>query len=425
MNAVLPAKAPSPWRSSAFVLFWTGRSVSLTGSAVTSVALPLLAAVTLDAGPIGLGLLEACVWLPFLGLPLIAGVHLDRRRRRPVLLLCDVVRLILLTLAGVLGLSGTLSLPTLAILAFLAQSATVFSQIGEQVYLPSLVDGEQLLAANSAMGASRSAATLAGPGIAGLIVQVFGPPLALLVDAVSYLISLLTLGAIRQAEPSPEKAGNLQIITEIVEGLAFVWRTRQIRASALFGLLFNGFWQLMTVPFLLYALTDVRIAAGWWSLVWGCAGAGALFGSLLAPRLARRFGYGRTIVVASAGYLPLLIIPLTGHSSAVTIAGWATVLAVSGVTGGMVNVLILTVRTILTPNDLLGRVSASVRLIMYGGLPLGALTGGTLAHTFGHRSALWVGVIGVAGSAVTLLPFRNSPELNRPGFGGDGMSRVE
>ncbi|CAM4082894.1 MFS transporter [Kibdelosporangium persicum] len=126
--------------------------------------------------------------------------------------------------------------------------------------------------------------------------------------------------------------------------------------------------------------------------------------------MARRFGYGRTIVVGSAGYLPLLVIPLTDHSSTLTFAGWAAALVVAGLTGGMVNVLVVTVRTQLTPSHLLGRVGASVRLIMYGGLPVGALTGGALAHTLGHRSALWLGVIGVVVSAVSLLPLRNSSD---------------
>src|SRR2546430_14151582 len=155
------------WRDRDFVLFWSGQAVSLTGSSPTRVAMPLLAVLPRHTGAIGLGVVEASVWLPFLGLPLLAGVYVDRHRKRPILLTSNALRSVLLGLVPVLAATGGLSLPVLCAIALVAGCCEVFFQVAELAFVPALAGRDRLLAANSSIEAARSGAELVGPGVAG------------------------------------------------------------------------------------------------------------------------------------------------------------------------------------------------------------------------------------------------------------------
>jgi hypothetical protein len=249
-----------------FVLFWGGQAVSLTGAAVSEVALPLLAVLTLHADPVELGVLEAAVYLPFLGLPLVAGVYVDRHRKRPILLASNAVRFVLVGAVPVLAWTHLLSLPVLCAVALIAGGCGVFFQIAEIAFVPVLVGRDRLLSANSSLQAAQSGAELAGPGLAGLLVQSLGAPAAIAVDAATYAWSAVTLAAIRRPEPgqSSTQAGvRWGAGRELVDGLGFLWRRVPLRAAALQGMAFNFTWQAFQVPFLLYAVRDRRVGTGW------------------------------------------------------------------------------------------------------------------------------------------------------------------
>jgi MFS family permease len=396
------------WSDRDFRLFWGGQAVSLTGSVLTRVATPLLAVLTLHASPVGLGVLEAAVWLPFLGLPLLAGAYVDRHRKRPILLGANAVRVVLVGSVPVLAWTGWLTLPILCGIALASGVCEVFFQIAELAFVPGLVGRDRLLAANSSVEAARAGAELGGTGLAGVIVQALGAPVAMAIDAGSYVVSTLSLAAIRRPEPplGPPAPGR-RVWQDIGEGLRYVWRSVPIRTIALQAFAFNGLWQAFNVPFVLYAIRERQIGTGWWGLVLAVSGGAALLGSLLAPKVAGRFGYGRAILVT--GFVmatPMLLVPAVRGPVWVIVAVWAGALGLSGLANGVFNVLIVTLRARLTPDDLLGRVGASARLVVFAGMPIGGFGGGLLAAHLGNLTSLWLtSAIGVL-SGLILIPVR-------------------
>jgi MFS family permease len=409
------------WGDRDFVLLWGGQAVSLTGAAVSEVALPLLAVLTLHASPVGLGVLEAAVYLPFLGLPLLAGVYVDRYRKRPILLVSNALRFVLVGAVPVLAWTHTLSLAVLCAVALVAGGCGVFFQIAEIAYVPALVGRDRLLSANSSIQAAQSGAELAGPGVAGLLVQALGAPAAVAVDAVSYAWSVVTLAAIRRPEPTPGPLAQAAAQTsarpragrEIVDGLRFLWRSVPIRSAALQGMAFNAAWQAFQVPFLLYAIRDKHVNTGWWGMVLALGGGASMLGALLAPRLARRSGYGRGIVIASTLTIPpVLVLPAVDGPLWTLVIVWSAVHVVTGLGVGCVNVMIFTLRAHLTPDHLLGRVGATAQLLVFGALPLGALAGGLLAHQLGNRPSMWLAATWQIATIALLRPLWRS-EANR------------
>lgn len=395
------------WRDRQFVLYWSSQSVSLLGSGLTQVAMPLLAALTMRAGPMALGVIEACIWLPFLGLPLLAGVFVDRHRKRPVLICANVVRGGLQILVFTLSIAGLITIPLLAVIVLAAGTASVFADVAAQAFLPQLVGRDRLIQAQSANTASRSVATLAGPGVAGLLVQAFGPPVAILLDGLSFLAPSCALLAIRRKEAMPAHDTRKAVLREIGEGMTFVWRTVPIRLMTLQSLLFHGFWQAAMVPFLFHGVHDLGIDLGWWGLLFGIDGAGALVGSLLAPRIHTRFGSGRALLLAGSGHLGLLLIPVLNSPGWTTIVAWGLGLICSGFALGVMNVIVATTRIELSSDLLLGRVAASVRFLQFAPLAAGAATGGVLAVAVGNHLALWLTVVAAIVTTFVLIPLRD------------------
>jgi len=411
--------APSLVRDRDFVLFWSGQAVSLTGSAVTRVALPLLAVLTLEASPLGLGVLGACVWLPFVGLPMLAGAYVDRHRKRPILLGCNAIRAVLLGLVPVLWALDALTLPILCAIALVSGVCEVVFQVAELAYLPAFVGRDRLLQANSGIESARAGADLGGTGIAGLLVQALGPPLAVLADAASYVVSTLTLGAIRRREPVPDRATRRHLGREIVEGLEFVWRTRTLRTIAFALMLTNLAWQAFSTAFVLYAIRDRGVGSGWWGLVLAIGGGTAMMAALVAPRLATRYGYGPVIVTAGLFTMgPILLIPAIEGPLWMVVGGWAVAMALSGLGAGVLNVLSTTLRAKLSPDELLGRIGATTRQLVFAGIPVGALLGGVLAEAFGARSSIWISAGAAVAFMLLLLPLRRIRDPGSASTGG-------
>jgi MFS family permease len=379
------------WRDRDFRLFYGGQAVSMTGSAVSRIAIPLLGALSLHAGPLGLAALQACEWAPYLGLPLLAGVYLDRHRRRPVLIAANAVQAVLLGLIPLLAWAGLLTLPIACAVAFGSGVGAVFFAIGVLAYLPDLVGRDRLLGANAAVEATRNGADVLGRGLGGAVVQALGAPLAVLLDAVSYLVSVVTLAWVRRPEADPPPVDGRAVLPDLAVGLRFVFGQRGLRA--LTGWLFsvNGLWQAFTVPYLLYALHDRHIGAGLWGVVLAASGVAALLGSTLAPRLATRLGYGPTIVISAVvSSAPLVLVPAAGGGTAAVVSVWIIAEALAGLATGVANVLLTTLRTQVTPPPLLARVASATRQLSFGAIPLGSLVGGVLAGALGNRPTLWL-----------------------------------
>jgi MFS family permease len=285
------------WGHRDFRKLWAGETVSLFGSEVTELALPLVAVLVLEADAGQMGLLAAARFAPFLLITLPAGVWVDRRRRRPVLIGSNLGRALLVGLVPLLSGLGLLRMGHLYAISFAVGTLTVMFDVAYQSYLPSLVDREQLVEGNSKLQASASAARVGGPGLGGLLVQLVGAPRALLLDAASYVISAASLLAIRNQEPDPpaDRDGEPRagLRREIGEGLAVTYRNPVLRSMAGLAATYNLFEGAVLALLVLYATRELGLSAGLIGLVVSAGSLGALAGTALTGRLERRLGVGR------------------------------------------------------------------------------------------------------------------------------------
>ncbi|HLJ99326.1 MAG TPA: MFS transporter, partial [Streptosporangiaceae bacterium] len=255
------------WTHADFMKFWTGETVSLFGTQVTTLALPLTAIIVLHASPGQLGVIRFLQTVPFLLLALLIGAWVDRRRKRPVMIGSNVARLVLVGLVPILSVAGALGMPILYLIAFGIGVATVFFDVCWMSYVPSLVGRDQLAEANSKVSTSYAAADVSGPGLGGVLVQLLGAPKAMAADALSYLVSIGTLLAIKTEEPVPDRSAERHLLAEIREGLRLVLGNRYVRATTTQGGLWNFCYIMTETIFLLYAVRTLHFTAGLVGLV--------------------------------------------------------------------------------------------------------------------------------------------------------------
>ena len=384
------------WLNGDFLRLWAGETISLFGTQVTVLALPLVAVITLRASAAQVGLLNACRYAPFVVVTLFAGVVVDRVRRRPTMIVVNLGRGALIALIPLTALLGLLRIEYLYLVAFAVGILTVFFDLAYQAYLPSIVTAEQLTGANGRLVASASAAELGGPGIGGLLVQALTAPYALLADALSFLASTSSLLRIEHREPEPHGERRPPIGSSIRDGFRFTFSNPYLRAIAGEAATFNLFEQTILTVFVVYAIRRLHFSPGLLGLVLSLGGGGALLGALIAGRIDRRFGLGRTIVgsMVIACLTPLLIAAPTGRGAATLIALGA-IFFVWGCAVAVSNVLVVTLRQTVTPSSMLGRMNASYRFFTYGAIPLGALLGGGVAGVIGLRATLFAGACGL------------------------------
>lgn len=393
--------------SSGFRLFWASDAVSMTGSYVTTVAVPLLAANVLHATGTEFGLLRAAPWLPYLLFGLVAGVLVDRTRRKPVLVVADLARFALMGVIPLLAAFDRLSMPVLIVLMALIGTLSLAYDAAHQSFLPRLVSRGQLADANARLHQTDSTAQMVGPAVAGALVQVVGAATAVLVDALSFLVSGLLLARVRVDEPvSPPESRNLR--QEIREGLAWVYRDRVLAAMALTGHVWFFFNAIASTVLPLYLVRVLRADSLAYGVTVAAAGVGGVLGALLSTRLGRRFRGGPVIVVGH-WLVPLgyLLIPFSGGGIVgVVLVGAAQFVFGFGI--GIQSPLEMGYRQAATPDRLQGRMNATMRSFNRGSLVLGAAFGGVLSDWIGLPAALWVGIAGLLAQAVAaqLSPLR-------------------
>jgi len=395
------------WRDANFMKLWAGQAISLFGSQITFLALPLTAVLVLDATPVQMGILMAVEALPSLLMGLFVGVWVDYYRRRPILIAADLGRGVLLAVVPVAAILGLLRIEHLYIVCFLVGTLGLFFGVAHRSFLPSLVGREQLVEANSKLELSNSVAEIVGPGVAGGLVQVLTAPIAIAVDAISFFISALLLGLIRLSEPAPKPAAERQNIgKEIGEGLALVLRDSLLRpiAGCLSTLnLFNG---LLEAIFILYVTQELGIEASLLGLIFAGGSVGFLVGALLPGWVIRRFGLGPGIMVGLLLVgLSDLLIPLVAGSVVVAVAVAVLVTAQFFFGLGLVifNAGQVSLRQAMTPNELQGRMNATMSFLAGGVVPLGGLLGGALGETIGLRPTLFLAALGEILSVLWLL----------------------
>ncbi|RJL35893.1 MFS transporter [Bailinhaonella thermotolerans] len=385
----------SPSRRRDFRLLLFGQTTAQLGTQVSGVAVPLLAVVTLGASPLQLGLVTAAGTVAFALIGLPAGAWIDRWPRRPVLVAADLARAALLATIPLAALLGRLTITQLVVVSLLAGVARVFFDVGYQSYLPAVADRTGLLAGNSAMETVRACGQVAGPGVGGWAVALLGAANVVLVQAVTFALSAASLLAIRAREPAPPAARPGRLAAEIGEGLAFVARNRLLRATAITSAAGNLAFAIASAVNVVFMVRTLGLTPAAIGLVLAAGSVAALAGAALTPRLARRAGSARIIWLSLAVTGPAaMLTPLSGP-------GRPVLLLVLGTAAGELGQIVYAITNVslrqrLCPERMLGRVNATMRVLMMGLFPVGALLGGALGQAAGTRPVLWLAAAVIA-----------------------------
>jgi len=400
-----PAEVTSLWRNRDFVVFWAGETLSLLGTQVTALALPLTAIQAFAASDAQVGVLRFVQLAPYIGLALLFGVWVDRSRRRTVMLGANAARFLLIAAVPALAALGLLTLPLLLIIAGGIGTASVLFDVSWMPYVPVLVgDPRHYVEASAKMGVSSSAADIAGPGLAGLLVGVLTAPVALVVDAVSYLVSVVSLLLIRTREERPAPGVRRHAGRELRDGLRWVLGTPVLRWLAGIGFCCNFSMVTVWTMFLLYATRELGLEAAVVGGVFATASVGGLLGALVSRRLLQRFPAGRVYLVAqSALLLGPALIPLAAGPRPVMTGLFTASFFVTYLGLGVAGVIIVGLRQTVTPPELMGRMTAVFRTLLFGGGALGGLTAGLLSGAIGPRGALTVAATASAAVVVALV----------------------
>jgi MFS family permease len=403
----------SLWRHKDFLLLWGGQTVSDVGSAVTTLALPLLAVTLLNASIFQVSLITFLTYLAYLLITLPAGVLVDRVRKHGLMMWCDVLRALLVGSIPVVAVLWHATLAQIYAVALLGGVLSVFFDVSYQSYVPTLVQGEQLVEGNGKLGTTNYVAGLLGPSLGGALVALAGAAKAVTADAGSFVISALTLLLIRTPEARPERRSeHVTFRAAMGEGLRFVLGhpiLRKVLMCAATANLFGSAYQAVEVVFLVRTLHASSAVVG---LVFSLGAIGGIAGGLSAAAIARRVGSARIIWVSVLAPTPVyLLIPLSTPGWGVLMFAVGNIAFSFGVL--QFNTAQLSYRQKICPPDLLGRMNASVRWIAWGTLPLGSLLGGALGTWIGLRPTLWVGVAGdaLAGLFVFFSPLRTMRDV--------------
>jgi len=379
------------------VRLWSATTISYFGSFITRTALPFAAILVLGAGPLEISALRGLELVAGLLVGLFAGAWVDRLRRKPIMVGADLGRAILLGSIPVAAVVGALAMPQLLVVAFIAAVLTTFFDIASTTYLPTLVSRAQLLPANSALTASSSAAEMTGFGISGFLIQVFTAPIAIAVDAASFLASALALGTIRQAEPEPPAVVDREpVAREIRDGLRVVLGSPTLRAIAGAHGATHLLWGIFGTVYLLFATRDLALGPAAIGIIAGVGGAGSFLGAALAGRVVARFGIGRTMLLGMVGFtVGNALIPLAPSGAVVVGAAFLVAQQLIGDSAGTLYDVVETslTQSVVAPR-ILGRVNASISTYTTLLSLIGTIGGGILAEVLGLRQAMAIGVLG-------------------------------
>lgn len=374
-----------------FLLFWGSETTSLLGSEITRLVYPLIGIITFDATTFQVSLIQVFEYVPIIMFSLFVGVWFDRRqRRRRALLATNGSRAIVIALIPLAGIASLLSLPMLYAVVFLVGSLTLMFEVGSLSYLPTLIERRHLTAANSRIQTSFSLAAIAGPSLGGVLVAALEAPTALAVSAAGFALSAGLLGAIRRPEPVPQgKDRREPVLGSIREGLRAVFAESMLRNLLTQSATYNFFLNSLVVVFVVYVVRTLGFSPQQLGLVLGAGAAAALVAAAMANRVTKWLGLGRTLRIATFGCCaPALLMLVPRDASLVSVGLLVVARALLSFHLVFWNVNTLTLRQVVTPNQILGRMNASYRMVLYGVAPLGALFGGLLGQILGLRLAM-------------------------------------
>ena len=414
MRRLIPAGGL--WSHSDFLKLWSGQTISEFGSQVSQLAIPWVALVTLQASAFEVATLGTVEFLPFVLFTLPAGVWVDRMRRRSILVAGDLGRAVLLTSIPVAYALGDLTLAQLYVVSFLVGIHTVFFDVAYQSYLPAIVERDSLIEGNSKLNVTSSGAQLAGPGVAGGLIALVTAPYAVLVDAISFVVSGGFTLWIRAREEEPgHMVERRSLLSELWEGLGYVLHHRLLLPQAISTGVSNFFTNVSFSILIVYAHRQLGLSSGLIGLSFSLGAVGWMIGAARADRFRRRLGVGgATMLGASLTGPAALIVPFAPQSFPFPFLVASG--AIMGFGAVVYNIQMVSLRQAICPPRLQGRMNASMRFLVWGTIPLGSLTGGAIAATAGLRAALFVGAIGgfLAILPIALSPIRSLRELPGP-----------
>jgi MFS family permease len=428
----------SLFRRPDFAKLWTASTISLFGTQVSQLAIPVIAVLILKAPPFEVALLGTFEFLPFLLFTLPAGVWVDRLSRRRILISGDLGRAALLATIPIAYTFGALTIWQLYVVGFLMGICTVFFDVADQSYLPTVLERDELVDGNGKLQAAFSTAQLLGPPAGGGVVALLTAPFAVILDAISYVVSAVLIFTIRRTEKpapgatapavaaaeqmfeSPSGAASVaaeasvasetdpdrpSVRREVAEGLRFVLGHRYLRNIAATTGSSNLFSNILFSIFPVYVYVNLSLTPDTVGLIGGGFGAGALLGAFIAGRAGERLGIGHTIVISIViGALGNLVMPVASHDNALWLIGGGGFLA--GLGQVVYNVNQVSLRQAITPEPLLGRMNATMRFLVWGTIPIGQVIGGLIATVFGTHAAI---LIGAVGGLIAFLPVFFSP----------------
>ncbi|MCC9203939.1 MFS transporter [Arthrobacter sp. zg-Y769] len=404
-----------------FRRYWLGQTAAGAGAQVTGIAVPLVTAIALDAGPAAVSLVAAAGTLPYLLFSLVAGHLLQGRDQRRSMVAADIAQVVILAQIPLAWAGGWLSVPLLAAITFLSGCCALVFGLAAFAYVPALVEDKDLAPANRAVQATRTVTEISGPGLAGLLVSAAGAPGALIATIAGHLASAAGVASSRPRSrtagagsttavpvPEPGQAPGAASAQEkrptLLTGLRILFGDRHLRALTVHAATYNAAEQVLILNLILWAVQQQDVGVGAYGLALAAAGVGGLLGTLTALRLADMAGLGRAFAISlvlSCG-VPLLlpVWPATGWTLAAVIAA---VMLLRGIGEGNANIYSLTMRQQLIPRDELTRSAGAYTQVMYGSIPLGALLAGVVGETMGVRAGVLIGAVGLVLSAVPML----------------------
>lgn len=391
-----------------FLSLWIGQSVSVIGSQISGLAFPVLAVSVLHANEFQMGLLNAADTSAFLVFGLLAGALVDRWIKRKVMLIADLVRMLAVAVIPILWFLDVLNIYHLIVVGAVLSVATVFFDVSYQSYIPILLPKEYIGVGNARLEISGQISGIAGPGLVGALLNFFKAPVLLVIDAFSFLISAISLFTIRDREEPKVRAERRPLAKEIGEGLRFVWNQKLIRAISFTTSTSNMFGTIAGTMFALYLLKPefLNLNTASFGVLMSIGSVGGLLGAAATPRLIKLVGEGPLVVISAVSSgLVQLFLPLAwyvpGEYALIPLAAQSFFTAFLALT---YNITQVTARQRLCPEHLLGRMNASIRFMVWGSMPIGALIAGVLGTYLGVVNTIWIGtVLGVLSAAFVLF----------------------
>jgi MFS family permease len=418
-DAATPAPATtapkgSLWRDRNFVTMWSGQALSQFGAQITELALPVLAVLTLQATEWEVGLLGAAQVAAFLIVGLPAGAWIDRMRKRHVMIWADVIRAVALAALPLLAVLGVLEIWHMIAVALVMGIATVFFDVSNQSIIPSLVRTDQIAEANGKLQSTEQLAGLAGPAVGGWLVGVLAAPLAILLTVCTYVASFIALLFTKDHEIRRAPEDHQPLLTEIGEGLRWVFGNPLLSRIVGTTGMANFFGTIATTLLPIFVLRELGLTPAMLGIVFSLSAVGGLIGAIATPRIVARIGEARAIPLSAIAFcLVPFFLPAISLVPALAFPLLVAQFFVMSFTVLLYNITQVTFRQRITPRRLLGRMNASIRFVVWGVMPVGALIAGALGTWIGTVPTLWIAATGelLACLFVVIGPFWGMRDL--------------